>query len=151
MAESTKQRIQEDVKSAMRARDKARLGVLRQVTAAIMQREVDERIELDDAAVSAVLDKMLKQRRDSLGHFERAGRDDLVGQEAFEIEVISAYLPAALDPHEVVQLIDEAIAETGAETMKDMGRVMGSIKSRAQGRIDLKAASAAVRARLSGG
>ena len=117
MADSIQQRIQDDVKSAMRARDKARLGVLRQVTAAIKQREIDERIELDDGAVSTVLDKMLKQRRDSLSQ----------------------------------QLITQAIAESGAEAMKDMGRVMNLIKDRAQGRVDLKTVSAAVRTRLSGG
>ena len=150
MADDIKQRIQDDVKSAMRARDKARLGVLRQVTAAIKQREIDERIELDDGAVSTVLDKMLKQRRDSLSQFEQAGRDDLVAQEAFEIEVIGPYMPRALDPQEVEQLITQAIAESGAEAMQDMGRVMNLIKDRAQGRVDLKTVSAAIKTRLSG-
>ena len=134
MAEALRLRIEEDVKSAMRARERERLGVLRLVTAAIKQREIDEHVTLDDAGVLAVLDKMLKQRRDSLGHYEDAGRDDLAAQERFEIELIQAYMPAALGPDELAQMIDAAIAQTGAETMKDMGKVMGRLKSLAQGR-----------------
>ena len=158
---SLKYRILEDVKDAMRTRDKARLGTLRMVTAAIKQREVDEpvppglrggseRATLGDAAVVAVLEKMLKQRRESAGQYERAGRGDLAAAERDEIAVIEQYMPRALDPAEVDAMIGAAIDETGAATMKDMGRVMGLLKPRVQGRTDMGAVSAAVRARLSG-
>ena len=130
MTEALKDTIQEDVKSAMRSKDRERLGVLRQVTAAIKQREVDERIELDDAAVLAVLDKMLKQRRDAHEQFDAAGRDDLANKEAFEIEVIEAYLPKALSDEEVDALIEAAIEAAGATSMKEMGKVMGILKKR---------------------
>lgn len=146
-----KQRILDDVKSAMRARDRERLGVLRQITAAIKQREVDERVELDDAAVVAVLDKMIKMRRDAHAQFEQAGRTDLAAQEAFEIEVAGSYMPAPLDEAEVAALIDAAVAETGATGMRDMGKVMGVLKGRLQGRADLGAVSASVKARLASG
>ena len=150
MTSSLKTRILEDVKDAMRARDKARLGTLRMVTAAIKQREVDERTALDDAAVVAVLEKMLKQRRESAGQYEGAGRGDLAEAEREEIAVIEQYMPRALDPAEVDAMIAAAIDEAAAATMKDMGRVMGLLKPRVQGRADMGAVSAAVRAVLSG-
>ena len=160
MIPSLKSRILEDVKDAMRARDKARLGTLRMVAAAIKQREVDKRgasggvpdedVALDDAAVVAVLEKMLKQRRESMGQYERAGRGDLAAAEGKEIAVIGQYMPRALDPTEVDTMIAAAIDEAAAATMKDMGRVMGLLKPRVQGRADMGTVSAAVRARLSG-
>ncbi len=145
-----KERIQEDVKDAMRARDKERLGALRQMTAAIKQREVDERVELGDPEVLAVLDKMIKQRRDSQSQYTDAGRTELAEQEGYEIEVISAYLPAALGEEEIATHVDAAVAEAGAASMRDMGKVMGLLKPRLQGRADLGAVSALVKARLSG-
>ena len=148
MAEDLKRRIQDDIESAMRARDRRRLGALRQVSAAIKQREVDERITLDTAGVIAVLEKMLKQRRDSLAHFESAGRDDLAAQESFEISLIEAYMPSPLRPQDLEDLIAAALAETGAASMKDMGRVMAWLKPRVQGRADMKQLSATVRERL---
>lgn len=151
MADSLKARILEDVKDAMRARDKARLGTLRMVTAAIKQREVDQRSSpLDDDAVLSVLEKMLKQRRESVRQYEGAGRDDLATAERGEIAIIEQYMPQALDPGEIATIIDTVIDDVGAATMKDMGRVMGLLKSRVQGRADMGAVSAAVRARLSG-
>ena len=151
MAEPLKSRILEDVKDAMRARDKARLATLRMVTAAIKQREVDQRAgSLDDASVVAVLEKMLKQRRESASQYDGAGRDDLAAAERAEIAVIETYMPRALDPAEVDAMIATAIDEAGAATMKDMGRVMGLLKPRMQGRADMGAVSAAVKARLSG-
>ena len=151
MTDSLKSRILEDVKDAMRARDKARLGTLRMVTAAIKQREVDRRTPLlDDAAVVAVLEKMLKQRRESASQYETAGRDDLAAAERSEIAIIETYMPRALDPEALDTMIAAAIDDSGATTMKDMGRVMGLLKSRVQGRADMGAVSAAVKARLSG-
>ena len=151
MADPLKARILEDVKNAMRARDKARLGTLRMVTAAIKQREIDRRSSpLDDASVVAVLEKMLKQRRESARQYEGAGRDDLATAEREEIAIIERYMPRALDPAEIDTMIDTVIDEAGATTMKDMGRVMGLLKPRLQGRADMGAVSAAVRARLSG-
>ncbi len=148
MTEPLKGIIQEDIKSAMRARERERLGVLRQVTAAIKQREVDERIELDDVGVLAVLDKMLKQRRDAHGQFDAAGREDLASKEAFEIEIIEAYLPQALSDAEVNAMIESAIDAASASSMKEMGEVMGALKAQMQGRADLSAVSAKVKARL---
>ena len=151
MANSLKARILEDVKDAMRARDRARLGTLRMVTAAIKQREVDERSSpLDDASVLAVLEKMLKQRRESARQYEGAGRDDLASAEHEEIAIIEQYMPRALDPAEIDTIIEAVIDDTGAATMKDMGRVMGLLKPRVQGRADMGTVSAAVKARLSG-
>lgn len=151
MADSLKTRILEDVKAAMRARDKARLGTLRMVTAAIKQQEVDGRTaSLDDAAVVAVLEKMLKQRRESVRQYEDAGREDLASGEREEIVVIEQYMPQALDATEIDTIIEAVIEDTGAATMKDMGRVMGLLKPRVQGRADMGAVSASVRARLSG-
>ena len=151
MADPLKTRILEDVKEAMRARDKARLGTLRMVTAAIKQREVDQRVSpLDDASVVAVLEKMLKQRRESAAQYEGAGRNDLAAAERDEIAIIEQYMPQALDPAEVDAMIETAIDDAGAATMKDMGRVMRLLKPRMQGRADMGAVSVAVRARLSG-
>jgi len=151
VADSLKTRILEDVKAAMRARDKARLGTLRMVTAAIKQQEVDGRTaSLDDAAVVAVLEKMLKQRRESVRQYEDAGREDLASGEREEIVVIEQYMPQALDATEIDTIIEAVIEDTGAATMRDMGRVMGLLKPRVQGRADMGAVSASVRARLSG-
>jgi hypothetical protein len=145
-----KQRIQDDMKIAMKAGEKRRLGVIRLILAAIKQREVDERISLDDPQVLAVLDKMVKQRREAIAQFEKAGRGDLVDQEAFEVQVCQGYLPAALDAEEILALIGQAIAETGAAGVKDMGRVMGWLKPHIQGRADTASVSGQVRARLGG-
>lgn len=145
---SLKARIQEDVKDAMRARDKARLGALRLISAAIKQKEVDDRVELDDAAVTAVLDKMAKQRRESLEQYQRAGRHDLADQEQFELDLLANYLPEPLGPAELQQLVEQAISDTGADSMRDMGRVMGILKPQVQGRADMKQLSTMVRERL---
>jgi uncharacterized protein YqeY len=134
MATQLKNRILEDVTAAMRARDKPRLGTLRLVTAAIKQLEVDSRVELDDPGVLTVLEKMLKQRRDSLQQYSDAGRQDLADQESYEIAVIEAYMPEALPTEELDALIDATIAETGASSMRDMGKVMGLLKPQVQGR-----------------
>lgn len=147
---SLKAHIQEDMKAAMRGGNKRRLGVVRLILAAIKQREVDERIELDDAQILAVLDKMLKQRRESLAQYEQAGRADLADQESFEIGVVQAYLPQPLTPAEIDGLITAAIAETGAAGIKDMGKVMGILKPKLQGRADMSAVSGQIRARLGG-
>jgi len=144
-----KQQIQEDMKTAMKAGDKRRLGVIRLILAAIKQREVDERITLDDPQVLAVLDKMVKQRRDALAQFEKAGRSDLVDQESFEVGVCQDYLPSALDAAEIAALIEQAVAESGAVGVKDMGKVMGWLKPRIQGRADAGLVSTQVRGRLS--
>jgi uncharacterized protein YqeY len=145
---SLKQRVQEDMKSAMRAGDKERLGTVRLILAGIKQREVDERIQLDDAQVLAVLEKMVKQRRESIAQFEAGGRADLVAKETAELAVISAYLPSPLSETELDALIQAAIAESGAASIKDMGKVMGIIKSKAQGRADMAAVGARIKARL---
>ena len=143
-----KQRINEDVKTAMRGQEKQRLAALRLVTAAIKQREVDERISLDDAQVMAVLDKMVKQRRDSIEQYSAAGREDLVEKEQFELDIIRGYLPRPLDATEIKARIDEVIAATGAAGMKDMGKVMGQLKPALQGRAEMGQVSALVKARL---
>jgi uncharacterized protein YqeY len=145
---SLKDRIQQDVKDAMRARDKERLAAIRLITAAIKQREVDERIELDDEQVLLVLDKMCKQRRESISQFEKAGRDDLVSREVSELDIIQGYLPKQLDDDEIAALIDAALIETGASSIKDMGKVMGQLKPRLQGRADMSAVSAMIKSRL---
>ena len=151
MTSSLKDRILEDVKQAMRAREKARLATLRLVTAAIKQREVDQRSEpLDDTSVVAVLEKMIKQRRESTTQYESAGRTDLAGVERDEIAIIEQYMPQALDPTEVDAMVAAAIVEAAASTMKDMGRVMGLLRPRLQGRADMGVVSATVRAGLSG-
>ena len=132
-----KQQLNEDMKTAMRAKDKERLGVIRLILAAIKQREVDERIALDDAQVLAVLDKMVKQRRDSIDQFQAAGREDLAEKERFELQVIQSYLPAALDEAELEAMVKSAIAETGAASIKDMAKVMALLKPQVQGRADM--------------
>ncbi len=150
MTSPLKQRILEDVTATMRARDKLRLGTLRLVTAAIKQVEVDSRSDLDDAGVLTVLEKMLKQRRDSLQQYSDAGRRDLADQERYEIAIIEAYMPESLPAVELEALIDAAIAETSATSMRDMGKVMGLLKSRVQGRADLGAVSGTVKQKLAG-
>jgi len=145
-----KQRVQDDMKSALKAGDKRRLGVVRLILAAIKQREIDERIELDDTQVLAVLDKMVKQRRDSVSQYAAAGREDLAEVERYEIEVCQGYLPQPLTESEIADLIDAAIAGTGAAGMKDMGRVMAELKPRAQGRADMGAIGALIKQRLGG-
>lgn len=144
-----KRRINEDVKAAMRGKEKQRLAALRLITAAIKQKEVDERIELDDAQTTGVLDKMAKQRRESIEQYEKAQRADLVEKEQFELELITGYLPQPLAAAEIQSLIDGAIAATGAASMKDMGKVMGQLKAQMQGRADLGKVSGMVKARLS--
>ena len=148
MTMSLKVQIQEDVKTAMRARDQKRLTALRLITAAIKQIEIDKRIEMDDPAVLAVLDKMVKQRRDSLEQYEKAGRDDLAAQEKFEIELIAVYLPEALSEEELASLIEQAVTETGASSIRDMGSVMNKLRAQVQGRADMKVVSNAVKAKL---
>jgi uncharacterized protein len=147
---SVKSRLKEDMKQAMRSGDKARLGTIRMALAAIQQREVDERIELDDAQALGVLDKMIKQRRESVEQYRAGAREDLAAKEAAEIEVLGAYLPEPLGEQELAAMIDAAIAETGAASMKDMGRVMAVLRPQAQGRADMAAVSAMVKARLGG-
>jgi uncharacterized protein YqeY len=145
-----RERVQDDMKSAMKAGDKRRLGVIRLMLAAMKQREVDERIALDDTQVLAILDKMVKQRRDSLEQYAQAGRNDLAEQERYEIEVIQTYLPAALSNDELAQLVRDAIEATGAQSMKDMGKVMGILRPQVQGRADMAAVSALVKQGLRG-
>ena len=145
---SLKDRITQDVKDAMRAKDKPRLATLRLITAAIKQREVDERIDLDDTQVTLVLDKMVKQRRESIVQFEKAGRDDLIAIETSELEIITPYLPEQLGEDEINALIDAALEQTGATSVKDMGKVMGQLKPKLQGRADMGAVSALIRAKL---
>ena len=143
-----KVQILDDVKSAMRARDQKRLTALRLITAAIKQIEVDKRIEVDDQIVLSILDKMVKQRRESLQQYESAGRDDLADQEKFELELIAVYLPEALSDAEVAELISKAIADTGASSIRDMGAVMNKLRADVQGRADMKAVSSAVKEQL---
>jgi len=145
---SLKNQITEDMKSAMKAGEKDRLKVVRLILAAIKQVEVDQRIELDDSAVLAVLDKMVKQRRDSVEQFENGNREDLAAIERAEIEVLETYLPEQLSADELAAMVDEVIAATGAESMRDMGKVMGQIKAKAAGRADMGAVSATVKERL---
>ena len=144
-----KARIQEDMKSAMRAGEKDKLATIRMITAAIKQREVDERIQLDDAQVLAVLDKMQKQRRESISQFKAGGRADLVAREEAELALLAGYMPAQLGEAELDALVSEAIAATGAASIKDMGKVMAVIKAKAAGRADMGAVGARIKARLS--
>ncbi|MGL6222160.1 MAG: GatB/YqeY domain-containing protein [Steroidobacteraceae bacterium] len=146
---SLKERITEDMKSAMRAGEKERLGTIRMLQAAIKQREVDERVLLDDAQVLAVVEKMLKQRKESIAQFEQGNRPDLAAKEQAEIELLVVYLPAQLTDAEVDALIQEAIASTGAASVKDMGKVMGVVKAKAAGKADMGAVSARIKAALS--
>ena len=143
-----KERITEDMKSAMRAGEKDRLGTIRLALAAIKQREVDERIALDDAQVLAVLEKMIKQRKEAIGQFQAGGRADLVAKESAEITVLEGYLPARMSDAELDELIAAAIAATGAASARDMGKVMALVKSQAQGRADMGAVSARVKEKL---
>lgn len=145
---SLKNQIIEDMKSAMKAGEKDRLKVVRLIMAAIKQVEVDKREELDDAGVLSVLEKMVKQRRDSVEQFEKGGREDLASIERGEIEVLQAYLPEQLSPDEIAALVDDVIAATGATGIRDMGKVMGQIKAKAAGRADMGAVSATVKERL---
>ena len=147
---SLKQRLTDDMKAAMKSGDKGSLGVIRLVNAAIKQREVDERIELDDAAVLAVLDKMVKQRKDSVSQFEAAAREDLAAIERAEIVVIERYLPAKLDEAAILAAIDSAIATTGAAGPADMGKLMAVLKPQLAGQADMGQVSALVKARLAG-
>ena len=145
---SLKERITEDMKTAMRSGDKERLGQIRMLQAAIKQREVDERITLDDTQVMAVLEKMIKQRREAIAQFEAGGRADLAAKEATEITLLQTYLPEPLSAAELEALVAAAIAETGAATVKDMGKVMALVKGRAAGRADMGAVGALIKAKL---
>ena len=147
---SLKDRVTEDMKAAMRAKDSERLGTIRMITAAIKQREVDERITLDDTQVLSVIEKMIKTRKESVVQFKSGGRDDLVARETKEIELLQGYLPSQLSDGEVDALIGEAIAESGATSIKEMGKAMALLKQKAQGRTDMAAASAKLKAKLSG-
>ncbi len=147
-SQTLKQRIDEDMKAAMRAKDKPRLGTIRLITAAMKQREVDERVVLDDAQVLVILDKMLKQRRDSLSQYEAAARPDLAAQEAYEIGVIQEYLPVPLSEAEVGVMIDDAITTLAVTSIKEMGKVMAALKPQMQGRADMSAVSAKIKNRL---
>jgi uncharacterized protein len=147
---SLKERITDDMKAAMRSGEKERLGVIRMITSAIKQREVDERITLDDGQVLSVLEKMIKQRKESLVQFQAGNRQDLVDKEAAEITLLKSYLPSQLGDAELDGLIADAIAASGAASIKDMGKVMAIIKGKAQGRADMAAVGAKIKARLSG-
>lgn len=144
-----KDQLQDEMKAAMRAKDKARLGVIRLMLAALNQREIDEQISLDDSQVIATLDRMSKQRRESLTQYRDAGRNDLADQESFELGVIQSFMPAQLSAAEIDQLITTAVTECGAQSIRDMGKVMGQLKPQLQGRADMAAVSAQVKARLS--
>ena len=148
---SLKERITDDMKAAMRAGEKERLGRIRMITAAIKQREVDERILLDDIQVLNVLEKMIKQRKESLVQFQAGNRQDLAEKEAAEITLLQGYLPSQLSAAEIDALINEAVAATGAASIKDMGKVMAAIKAKAQGRADMAKVGAIIKAKLSGG
>lgn len=147
---SLKEQITEDMKAAMRAKDSERLGTIRLLTAAMKQKEVDERVELDDALVIAIVDKMIKQRKDSIEAFTKAARQDLVDKETAEMAVLQAYLPARLSADEVATEVKAIVAELGAKGPGDMGRVMGAVKARLAGKADMGQVSAAVKAALAG-
>lgn len=144
-----KSQISDDVKAAMRSKDKERLGALRLIQAAFKQKEVDERIELSDEQVIVILDKMAKQHRDSISQFSDANRNDLVEIEQFELDIIDAYLPAKLSDEEINALIEGAVSKSGAESIKDMGKVMGMLKGELQGRADMGKVSGLIKAKLS--
>lgn len=144
-----KEQINNDIKDAMRAKDKNLLNALRLISAAVKQIEVDERIEVDDERMLVILDKMSKQRKESIAQFEKASRDDSVAQEQFELNVISKYLPEPLTDNEIEELISDAIKSTGAEKMSDMGKVMAILKPKLQGRADMAQVSARIKAKLS--
>jgi len=143
-----KQRIQDDMKTSMKSGEKARLQVIRLILSAIKQIEVHERIELDDDRIITVLDKMTKQRRESAEQYEKAKRDDLLQQELYEIEILKEFLPAELSSEEIEAMIEEAISSTGASSIKDMGKVMGQLKPKMQGRADMGAVSGKIKSRL---
>lgn len=145
---SIKEQINNDVKDAMRAKDKNLLSVLRLITAAVKQVEVDERIEVDDSRMLVILDKMTKQRKESITQYEKANRTDLVTQEQFELNILSKYLPEPLSEAEIERCIQEAIVATGAEKMADMGKVMAILKNQLQGRADMAKVSALIKAKL---
>ncbi len=147
---SLKQKITDDMKTAMRAGDTKQRDTIRLLQAAIKQKEVDERIEIDDAAIIAIIEKMLKQRKDSITHYEAAKRDDLATAEQDEINILSVYMPQALSDDEVERLVAEAVAETDAKNMQDMGKVMAILKPRLAGRTDMAKVSAIVKAKISG-
>ncbi|MBA3773120.1 MAG: GatB/YqeY domain-containing protein [Ramlibacter sp.] len=147
---SLKERITDDMKAAMRARDSERLGTIRLLTAAMKQKEVDERVELDDVAVVGIVDKMLKQRKDSIEAFEKAGRQDLADKEKAEVAVLQAYLPARLSADEIAAEVKAIVTELGARGPADMGKVMGAVKSRLAGKADMGQVSTAVKAALAG-
>jgi uncharacterized protein YqeY len=147
---SLKERITDDMKAAMRSGEKERLGVIRMITAAIKQREVDERIVLDDAQVLSVLEKMIKQRKESIAQFQAGNRQDLVDKETAEITLVQTYMPSPMTGAEIDALIGEAIAATGASSIKDMGKVMAIMKAKAQGRADMAAVGAKIKAKLGG-
>ncbi len=150
-AESTiRERITEDMKSAMRAGEKERLGAIRLILAAIKQVEIDTRQAPDDTAILAILDKMVKQRRESIAQYEKAGRDELAAKEQAEIDIIQTYLPEPLSDEEIDTLIEATLADTGASSLRDMGKVMGALKPRLQGRADMGAVSARIKQRLGG-
>jgi uncharacterized protein len=145
-----RERINEDIKTAMKAREQARLDALRLLSAALKQREVDERITLDDAGVVSVVEKMIKQRKDSIEQFEKAARQDLVDKEKFELALLQGYLPQQLSPAEIDAIIAEAVAATGARSPADMGKVMGIVKPKLAGRADMGKVSGLVKAKLAG-
>ena len=147
---SLKARITEDMKAAMRSGEKDRLSCIRMLQAGIKQREVDERVELDDTQVLAVIDKMIKQRKESVAQFQAGNRADLVAKESAEIDVLTGYLPAQLGAAELDAMVKDAIAATGAASMKDMGKVMGILKPKVQGRTDMGALSARIKSALGG-
>ena len=147
---SLKERITDDMKAAMRSGEKERLGVIRMITSAIKQREVDERIALDDSQVLSVLEKMIKQRKESLVQFQAGNRQDLVDKEAAEITLLQAYMPSQLSDAELDAVIGEAISTTAATSIKDMGKVMAIVKGKAQGRADMAAVGAKIKAKLGG-
>jgi uncharacterized protein YqeY len=148
MSETLKSRLQDDMKSSMKSGNKERLGVIRLMLSAIKQIEVDERIELDNDRITAVLDKMAKQRRESIAQFDSAGRDDLTAIEQAELEIILEYLPEALSDAEINDLVEQSINATGAATIKDMGKLMGMLKPQLQGRADMGKVSQLIKSRL---
>jgi hypothetical protein len=149
MSDNLKTQLQDDMKSSMKGGDKKRLGVIRLMLAAIKQIEVDERIELDNARITSVIDKMAKQRRESISQFESAGRDDLTAIEQDELVILKEYLPEALSETEINDLVEQSIAATGATTIKDMGKLMGVLKPQLQGRADMGKVSQLIKSRLS--
>lgn len=148
MTTSLKQQIQEDMKIALRAHDKQRLGVVRLILAAIKQVEVDERIEVDDTRIIQILNKMIKQRRDSIAQYDQAKRDDLADQERLEVKIIQTYLPEPLSETDIDRMVSEAITKVGATSVKEMGKVMAELKDKLQGRADMTQISAKIKARL---